>query len=289
MAVATAYISDITVEEERARRFGYMSACFGLGFIIGPVLGGLLGAHWLRAPFLAAAVLNATTLVLAYLLLPESRKATTVTPFKLASLNPLGPMRWAFGLEPLVPLFLMFGLFGLVGNIPGTVWVLYGQDKFHWDNVTVGLSLATFGLCHAGSQALFVGPITERFGEMRTIVIGIVFDGAAFVLIGLATQGWVAFALAPFFALGGVGLPALQSLTTQRVADDKQGELQGVLASIVSLTAIVGPLVGTALYASTKQVWIGAVWILGAALYLLMIPLLMAVRRGVVRGAAAPG
>jgi DHA1 family tetracycline resistance protein-like MFS transporter len=132
------------------------------------------------------------------------------------------------------------------------------------------------------------GRIKARFGELRTIVIGIVADGSGFVLIGLATHGWVAFALSPLFALGGVGVPALQSLTANEVGEDKQGELQGVLASITSLTAIVGPLVGTGLYFYTKNIWIGAIWILGASMYLLMIPLMLARRRSTLYRETAP-
>ena len=165
MAVATAYISDITEEHERAQRFGYMSACFGIGFIVGPVLGGLLGAWSLRSPFLAAAVLNALNFVLVYIVLPESRELKP-DQFDLFAINPLAPMRRALALTALLPLFAISLIFGLVGNIPGTVWVLYTQDKFNWDGVMVGLSLAAFGLCHAGAQAFLTGPISKRYGEI---------------------------------------------------------------------------------------------------------------------------
>ncbi|MEJ0011336.1 MAG: Tet(A)/Tet(B)/Tet(C) family tetracycline efflux MFS transporter [Bauldia sp.] len=278
MSIATAYIADITPENERARRFGYVSACFGLGFIIGPIAGGLLGEYWIRAPFLLAAALNAANFALALFVLPESRTGEA-KPLSLASLSPLGPMKWALGLTALLPLLAIFVIFALVGNIPGTIWVLYGQDKFGWDMLTVGASLAVFGLCHAGSQAFLTGPLVARIGEWPTMILGMVFDGLAFVLVGLATQGWMPFALAPLFAAGGVGLPALQALLSNQVSGERQGELQGVLASLQSLTAIVGPLVGTAVYAATIDVWIGAVWFLGAALYALTLPLLFAGRR----------
>jgi DHA1 family tetracycline resistance protein-like MFS transporter len=277
LAVATAYISDITEEAERAKRFGYMSACFGIGFIIGPVIGGAMGEIWLRSPFLVAAILNAANFALVYFVLPESRTLAG-GKFNPSTLNPVGPVRWALGLKSLLPLLALCFVFGFVGNIPGTIWVLYGQDKFHWNGVTVGLSLATFGVCHAGAQALLTGPVTKRFGEMRTIAIGMFFDGSAFVIISIATHGWVAFVLAPFFALGGVGQPALQSLMSKQVDESKQGELQGVIASITSLTAIIGPLVGTTVYFYTKATWIGAVWLLGAGLYAITFPLLL--RRG---------
>ncbi len=289
MAVASAYIADITPEDRRAQRFGYLSACFGIGFIIGPVAGGLLGEYWLRAPFLLAAVLNGANLLVALFLLPESRPGGAGR-LELSALNPLGPMRWAFGFAALVPLLGIFFVFALVGNIPGTIWVLYGQDKFGWDALTVGLSLAVFGVCHAGSQAFLTGPLTARLGEWRTLILGMAFDALAFVLVGLATQGWMPFALAPLFALGGVGMPALQSLMSRQVGDDRQGELQGVMASVTSLTAIIGPLVGTAVYAATRDIWIASVWFLGAALYLVTVPVLLQHRRArkAVAAAAAP-
>jgi DHA1 family tetracycline resistance protein-like MFS transporter len=282
IAVATAYITDITAEEERAKRFGWMSAGFGIGFIVGPVIGGTLGELHLRAPFMLAAALNAMNLLLVFTLLPETR-ARARDRFALSTLNPLAPLRWAFGLTQILPLIGMFALFGLIGNIPGTVWVLYGQDKYQWNGMMVGLSLAAFGAWHAGSQAFLTGPITSWLGEARTIAFGICSDVIAFVLIAAATRGWMVFVIAPFFALSGVALPALQSLMSSQVSEERQGELQGVLASLTSLTAIIGPLIGTAVYFYTRSRWIGAVWILGAALYLVMIPLFAADRAHRVR------
>jgi DHA1 family tetracycline resistance protein-like MFS transporter len=288
LAVATAYITDITEEGERTERFGQMNACFGVGFIIGPLLGGVVGHQWLRAPFALAAGLCAVSFVLVYLVLPESRVAKgTGEPLRLSPRSLVGPARWALSVRPLVPLVGMFVLIGLIGNIPGTVWVLYTEDRFGWSEVVVGASLATFGLFHAGAQGLLTGPLARRFGELRTIVIAVVADATAFVILGTATHGWVPFALAPLFALGGVSVPALQALATKSVGEDKQGELQGVLASATSLTSVIGPLVGTGTYSLTRGAWIGAVWIVGAAMYTLAAPLLLAWRSRV-RDRSAP-
>ena len=273
MSVAGAYIADISDEKDRAQRFSWMSAAFGVGFIIGPVLGGLLSIYFLRAPFLVAAGLNALNLVLALTVLKESRVPSR-EPMDLKSLNPFAPLKWAFSFPALVPLIAMFLIFAINGDIPGTISVLYSTTKFHWNGVTVGVWLAAFGAFHFLAQAFVTGPLTKRFGERRTLVVGIVADVFAFLGFGFATQGWMAFALSPLSAIGGVGLPALQSLMSAQVSEDRQGELQGVLASAQSLTSIIGPLIGTTIFFWTKPYFVGAVWLVAAALYLLAIPVL---------------
>ena len=274
MSVASAYIADVTEEKDRAQRFGWMSASFGIGFIVGPVLGGLLSDWWLHAPFLAAAALNGLNLLLALLVLRESRVPSR-EKLELRALNPFGPLRWAFSFPALAPLIAMFLIFAINGDIPGTIWVLYGTEKFGWDQLTMGFSLAVFGLFAAFTQAFLTGPITKWLGEQRTLIFAIVADSVAFIAIGLATAGWAPFVLAPLFALGGIGHPALQSLMSAQVDEDRQGELQGVLASAASLTSIAGPLIGTTVYFWTKSTFIGTVWLVGAALYLLAIPVLV--------------
>nr|AIA15508.1 TetA [uncultured bacterium] len=273
MAVASAYIVDITEEKDRAQRFSWMSAAFGVGFIVGPMLGGVMSTWWLHAPFLAAAVLNGGALLLAWFMLKESR-VPSGEKLDAKALNPFAPLRWAFSFPALAPLLAMFLIFAINGDIPGTIWVLYGAEKFNWDGVTVGISLTFFGVFATLAQAFITGPLTKRLGEKRTMMVGVCADAIAFLLIGLATEWWMPFALAPLFALGGVGLPALQSLMSAEVSEDRQGELQGVLASAMSLTSIIGPLLATGVYFWTKPFFIGAVWILAAALYLLAIPVL---------------
>lgn len=272
MAVASAYITDITPEEQRAQRFGLLGAVMGVGFIIGPALGGVLGIWWLRAPFLAAAVLNGLNLLLALFVLPESHVATP-GKFDFNALNPVAPLLWVWNFRPLLPLIVVSLVFGVIASVPGTIWVLYGADRFGWDSVAIGLSLSVFGVSMAVSQAFLTGPIARRFGDVGTLMIGVAFDGLAYVLMGFADQGWMGFALTPLFALGGIAMPALQSLLTSKVSQDQQGQLQGVMASLMSLAGVVGPLLGAGFYFYSKDFWIGSVWIAGAVLYLAATPL----------------
>lgn len=277
MAVASAYITDITPADQRAQRFGLVGAVMSTGFIIGPVIGGIVGVWWLRAPFLVAALFNGLNLLVALFVLPERRKAEPGA-FDLKQLNPLRPLLWLWNFKPLLPMVIVAVAFGLVAAVPGTIWVLYGADRFGWDSVHMGLSFAVFGISGTLAQAFLVGPLSKRFGDLGTLTIGVGFDMAAYVLMAFADQSWMGYAVAPLFALGGVAMPALQSLVISRVSDDQQGQLQGVLASMMSLAGIVGPVLTTAVFFATRDVWIGTVWICGAALYLLALPLILTVR-----------
>jgi MFS transporter, DHA1 family, tetracycline resistance protein len=142
----------------------------------------------------------------------------------------------------------------------------------------VGLSLAGYGLAHALVQAVLPGPASRLLGERNALLLGLAFESTALIITGFATQGWIVFVLLPLYALGGIGIPALQSLTTQQVGEDKQGQLQGVMASIVSLASIFGPLYFAAFYFGIKDWWPGLIWIIGVATYVLAIPLILGVR-----------
>jgi DHA1 family tetracycline resistance protein-like MFS transporter len=279
MAVATAYITDISTEDERAKRFGYFHAMFGLGFIIGPVLGGLLGDIWVRAPFIAAAVLNGANLALAIFILPESRKGDAGTRFDFANLNPFKPLGWAMTFAPLLPLMAIFVLINFVAAVYGTAWAMFGEDAFQWSAMWVGISLGAYGFFHAIAQAFVTGPAVKWLGERWALIVGIGCEVVALVVTGFATQGWIIFAIMPLFALGGVGMPALQSLMTQQVDGDNQGKLQGVLSSLVSLAAVFGPLFFAYAYFFVRPSWPGAIWIVGAALYVLAFPLMLRIKR----------
>jgi DHA1 family tetracycline resistance protein-like MFS transporter len=279
MAVATAYITDISSEKQRAGRFGLFHAMFGIGFIVGPLLGGVLGDFWVRAPFIAAALLNGVNFALALFVLPESRAGQRGDRFDLDALNPFRPLKWALSFTALIPLIAIFVIVNFVGNMYGTLWALFSEDSFAWNGMMIGLSLGAYGLCHAGAQAFLTGPAVTWLGERWALVVGVSCEMMALLVMGLATHGWIVFALMPLFALGGIGMPALQSLITAQVGADKQGQLQGVLASLVSLAAVFAPLFFSVLYFAIRDSWPGLIWIIGGGFYLLALPLILGINR----------
>ena len=280
IAVATAFITDISPEDMRARRFGLFNAVFGIGFIIGPVLGGLLGDHWLRLPFIAAAVLNACNLLLAFYVLPESHTPAR-QKIDLAALNPFRPLRWVFSMNGLLPVVLVYFILSGTGEAYGTCWALWGFDTFHWNGLWIGLSLGTFGVCQTLVQALLPGPATKLLGERWVVVVGITCACIALVVMAFANQGWMVFAIMPIFALGGIGTPAFQALATRQVDPGRQGQLQGVLASAVSLASIIAPLAFSAIYFAIQKEWPGAIWLSVVVVSMIAIPLVFLGTRSV--------
>jgi MFS transporter, DHA1 family, tetracycline resistance protein len=272
MSVATAYVTDISPEDKRARRFGLFNAMFGAGFIVGPVLGGLLGDYWLRLPFIAAAALNAGNLLLALFVLPESHTPAR-QKIDLAALNPLRPLRWVFSMKGLVPVVLVFFILAATGEAYGTCWALWGFDAFQWNGFWIGLSLGTFGACLTLAQAFLPGPATKYLGERNAVLVGIACACGALVAMAFAKQGWIVFAIMPVFALGGIGTPAFQALATRQVDPARQGQFQGVLASAVSLASIVGPLVFSTFYFLVQKRWPGAIWLSVVVIYAIAVPL----------------
>jgi DHA1 family tetracycline resistance protein-like MFS transporter len=260
VAVATAYITDISPEDTRARRFGLFSAMFGVGFIVGPVLGGLLGDYWLRLPFIAAAVLNACNLLLALFILPESR-TTVRQKINPAVFNPFGSLRWVCSMKGLLPVVLVYFILSATGEAYGTCWALWGFDAFQWNGLWIGLSLGAFGVCQTLVQALLPGPAARLLGERRAVVVGIACACIALVVMAFASQGWIVFAVMPIFGLAGIGTPAFQALASRQVDPARQGQLQGVLTSAISLASIVAPLIFSTFYFVVQKQWPGAVWL----------------------------
>ena len=277
VSVATAYITDISAEEQRARRFGLLNAMFGIGFIIGPILGGALGDYWVRLPFIAAAALNACNLLLAFLVLPESHPPTR-EKFDLAALNPLRPLRWVFTMKGLLPIVVIFFVFAATGESYGVAWALWGSDTFHWSGLWIGLSLGTYGIFQTLAQAFLPGPAVKLLGERNAILIGVAGACIALAVIAFATQSWIIFAIMPVFCLGGIGSPALQSLATRQVSDDLQGQFQGVLASAVSLASIIAPLAFSSIYFVVRPQWPGAIWLSVVVVYAIAVPLVLGLK-----------
>ena len=271
VSVATAYITDISPEDKRVRRFGLFNAMFGIGFIIGPVLGGLLGNYWLRLPFIAAAVLNACNLLLALFILPESRTPARQT-INLAALNPLRPLGWVLSMKGIMPIVLVFFILSATGEAYGTCWALWGFDTFHWNGLWIGLSLGTFGVCHMLVQALLPGPATKALGERTTVLVGIACACISLVAMAFANRGWIVFAIMPIFALGDIGTPAFQAIAARQVDPARQGQLQGVMTSTMSLASIIAPLVFSTFYFVVQKHWPGAIWLSVVVVYVIAVP-----------------
>ncbi len=248
-SASTAYIADVTPPEKRAQSFGLVGAAFGVGFVIGPALGGLLAGVHLRAPFLAAAALNLANLAYGFFVLPESLAPEHRRAFEWKRANPLG------ALLRLARSPLLLGFSGtlvcafLAQQILQSVWALYTQARFAWLPVHVGLSLTVVGIMTGAVQGGLVRVTMRRLGERKSVLVGLAFNVAGFVAFGLATRGWMMYALIVPFSLGGIAGPAIQSLVSRQVGPSEQGELQGSLSSLQSVTQILGPLLATGLFA----------------------------------------
>lgn len=286
-SVAAAYIADISSQAQRTQRFGWMGACAGLGFVAGPVIGGLLGAMWLRAPFVAAAALAAINLTLAWFALPEPERPRS-TRIAWRELAPWNALRDLVRLPQLTPLLWLYVAMQLAGQVPGTLWAIYGSDRFGWNPTAVGMSLAAFGIVHALFQAVVAGRASQRFGEARALLGGVVADSAGYLVFAFATRSWVIAPGLLLAAAGGIGGPTLQSMASAQTDEDRQGALQGVLTSLASLAAVIGPLMFGAIYVIGARHWDGWVWVVGAGLYVLCIPALRTLLRAAPRLRDAP-
>lgn len=247
-STANAFIADITEPEDRAKAFGMIGAAFGVGFIIGPALGGLLAEFGHRAPFFAAAGLSIANFIYGWIVLPETLPPEKRRGFDLARANPLGalialrrhPILLTFG----VVLFLHF----LATNVYPAVWAYYTIYRYGWSEWEVGLSLAAFGVVTAIAQAGAVGPIIKRIGEYWAAAIALLVELVVGLGYALATRGWMIYALIVAGALQGLAMPAINAMMTKEVDDDAQGELQGAISSLMGIAAIFGPWMAAQLF-----------------------------------------
>ncbi|MFV3078105.1 TCR/Tet family MFS transporter [Niveispirillum fermenti] len=249
ITAANAYIADISGPADRARNFGMMGAAFGLGFIAGPALGGLLGEIDLRLPFMAAAGLAGLNFLYGLFVLPESLDPANRRPFRWARANPVGSLK-ALARHPVVlGLAASRTCMVLAMGIMQTVWVLYTSNRFGWSELDNGLSLAAVGLATVVVQGVLIARIVRRLGEARTVLLGITLEMVAYIGYGTATAGMVFYGFILVHAFSGISSPAIQSVVARTVGADEQGAVQGAFASVQSLTFIVAPLIGADLFA----------------------------------------
>lgn len=248
-STATAYMADISTPSERAARFGLVGAAFGAGFVLGPLLGGLLAEYGTRAPFWVAAALAAGNAIFGWVVLKETVTPERQRPFSWRRANPLGALRSLGRLPGVTPLLLVYFVYFVGFAVYPAVWSFFGKERFDWSPATIGLSLGLFGITMALIQGGLIRPILKHAGERGTVILGHMFSIASLIAIAVATSGTWVLILTPMAAMGGIIPPALQGIMSARVDDNAQGELQGALTSASALAMIISPLVMTYTFA----------------------------------------
>ncbi|MFL6696534.1 MAG: MFS transporter [Vitreoscilla sp.] len=266
IAVANAYVSDITPPDQRAKRFGMLGAMFGLGFILGPVLGGLLGGINLRLPFYCAGVLAVCNWLYGFFVLPESLPVERRQPFSWARANPIGSLMHLAQLKSMGALLGVVAFASLAQFILQTTWALYTQLKFGWEPQQIGWSLCAVGAMSVLVQGVLVGRLSRMMSIQRLVVIGLVSSAAAYVAWGAATQGWMMYAVIGCNVLGFAAGASLQTLIANAADEKTQGQTMGAVSGLSSLTAVLAPVVGPLLLRTVADAPRGD-WRLGAPYY----------------------
>jgi len=249
MSTAFAYIADTTPPERRAAVFGKVGAAFGAGFVLGPAIGGLLGGLDPRLPFWAAAALSLANALYGLLILPESLPHDRRSPFRWKSANPIGALHLLRSDRVLAGLSVVNFIAQLAHVVLPSTFVLYATYRYGWDAATVGLTLATVGICAMAVQGGGVGPIVARLGERGALMLGLACGAAGFLIFGVASNGLLFWLGIPVMSLWGVSGAALQALNTQLVRPEQQGQLQGATNSVQSLSQLLGPFLFTLTFA----------------------------------------
>lgn len=248
IGTAAAYIADVSPPEKRAQNFGLIGMAFGLGFVLGPALGGVLGTYHIRLPFIAAAVLILVNLAWGVFVLPESLAPEHRRAFSWKRANPFGTLR-ALARYPVVLALAGFAFFVNMGQRGmESVWVLYTEHRYNWTVLQTSLSLTVVGLAAAVVQGGLVRRIIPALGERKSVVLGSSLAIVSFVGYGLATQGWMVYAILCVGALGAISAPAAQGLASKAVPANEQGVLQGGLSAINSLTMTLAPVIATSVF-----------------------------------------
>jgi len=266
-STAAAYMADISKPEKKAANFGLIGAAFGMGFVIGPLIGGFLAEYGTRAPFYAAAILAALNAAFGWVILTETVTDRIRRPFSWSRANPVGTLRILGKLPTIGPLLLVYFLYQMAFTVYPAIWSYFGQERFGWSPAIIGLSLALFGIMLAIVQGGLMPKVLKILGERGAVIYGHGFDVAAFLALAFVTSGTIALILVPLASLAGVITPALQGIMSKAVGDDQQGELQGALTSVSALAMMISPMLMTSTFAAFS----GA----GAPIYLPGAPFLL--------------
>lgn len=246
--VANAYIADISRPEDKAKNFGMVGAAFGLGFIVGPVIGGLAAEYSVKLPFFIAAGLSLLNMLYGLLVIPESLPREKRRTFSFKKANPVAAFVSMKKFPMIYGMMLSFLFIHLASHAVQSTWTYFTMLKFSWGTSEVGYSLAVVGIVVAIVQAFLVGKIKNLLGERKTIITGFLFYGSGLLLFAFAPTGWSLYLFLIPYCLGGIAGPTIQGLLSNQVPDNQQGELQGMLTSLMSLTAIVGPPMMTGVF-----------------------------------------
>ena len=249
-STAFAYIADVTEPDERAQRFGLLGMAFGIGFILGPAIGGWLGGIGVRAPFWAAGALSLVGAAYGWFVLPESLPPERRAPFQWRRANPWGALGMLRAHEALLGLAIAAFLYRLAHDALPSMFVLYGDYRYRWTSETTGLALAAVGVASMIVQGGVVGPVVKRLGEARALITGLACGTVAFIIYGLAPNGAAFLVGILVGSLFGLSYPALQGLMTRRVGPDEQGRLQGALASLMGIAGVIAPVLYTQVFAA---------------------------------------
>jgi len=273
VSTGMAYVADVTPPEKRSGAFGMLGVAFGIGFVFGPAIGGVLGSVDPRLPFWVAAGLSLANAAYGYFVLPESLPPQKRRPFEWQRSNPLGSLRLLRSHPELTGLAGVVFLNNLAHAALPATFVLYAGYRYGWDARTVGLTLGLIGICSAVVQGTLVAPLVRRFGERRILIAGLLLGALGFAMYGVAPTGTLFVAAVPVVALWGLASPAAQALMSRRIGPSEQGQLQGANGSVMGIATMIGP----AMFAATFAYFIGAgagVHLPGAA-YLLAATLLL--------------
>ena len=276
---ATAYISDISKPEERGAAFGMIGAAFGVGFVFGPALGGISSGWHVTAPFWIAAALSTLNMVFGFFVLPESLNEDSRRSFSKRDLNPFASIVRAFLIPGLtIPLICIF-VFEFANMVYPTLWAFWGREVFAWNSFTIGLTLSAYGILIAAVQAGLLPQLTKRLGDYKTLMLSSVDAVIALIGFGFSTAAWAVAIVIPIAALSDMAPPLLTAVAANKVADDQQGLVQGVIASLASVAAVLAPLVLTGVFeqfVNNKGLYFpGAPFFIAAVLIIAIIPLML--------------